>query len=74
MIFMAVVRWMAKEALKVLVRLLPPEITEDELLATIPEPHLEHTKWRSFQPGRRYKGEAKASVNSRRSTPKRSSS
>mmetsp|Transcript_86221 Transcript_86221/g.136968 ORF Transcript_86221/g.136968 Transcript_86221/m.136968 type:complete len:392 (+) Transcript_86221:66-1241(+) len=56
---------MAKEALKVLVRLLPPEITEDELVATVPQAHLEHTTWRNFQAGKRYKGEAKPSINGR---------
>jgi len=56
---------MAKETLKVVVRLLPPEITEEELVATIPELHLQRTSWRSFQAGKRYKGEAKPSVNSR---------
>eukprot|EP00434_Breviolum_minutum_P015536 symbB.v1.2.013681.t1/scaffold971.1/size148033/9 len=56
---------MAKEALKVLVRLLPPEITEDELVASVPSAHLEHTTWRNFQAGKRYKGEAKASINAR---------
>ncbi|CAJ1346268.1 unnamed protein product [Effrenium voratum] len=56
---------MAKDAVKVLVRLLPPEITEDELVATVPEAHLQHTTWRSFQAGKRYKGEAKPSVNAR---------
>jgi len=56
---------MAKEALKVVVRLLPPEITEEELIATVPEAHLKRTTWRSFQAGKRYRGEAKASVNAR---------
>mmetsp|Transcript_68389 Transcript_68389/g.189265 ORF Transcript_68389/g.189265 Transcript_68389/m.189265 type:complete len:435 (+) Transcript_68389:72-1376(+) len=56
---------MAKDPLKVVVRLLPPEITEDELLATINESHIQSTKWRCFQAGKRYKGEAKHSVNSR---------
>eukprot|EP00439_Symbiodinium_sp_Y106_P067299 s1490_g11.t1 len=57
--------FMAKEALKVVVRLLPPEITEEELIATVPEAHLKRTTWRSFQAGKRYRGEAKASVNAR---------
>lgn len=56
---------MAKAALKVLVRLLPPEITEDELVASVSELHLQHTTWRSFQAGKRYKGEAKPSINAR---------
>mmetsp|Transcript_73843 Transcript_73843/g.130452 ORF Transcript_73843/g.130452 Transcript_73843/m.130452 type:complete len:387 (+) Transcript_73843:39-1199(+) len=56
---------MAKEVVKVVVRLLPPEITEDEFVATVPELHLQRTTWRSFQAGKRYKGEAKPSVNSR---------
>jgi len=56
---------MAKDPLKVVVRLLPPEITEEELLATLGQAHAERTKWRSFVPGKRYKGEAKASLNAR---------
>mmetsp|Transcript_44944 Transcript_44944/g.103902 ORF Transcript_44944/g.103902 Transcript_44944/m.103902 type:complete len:422 (+) Transcript_44944:60-1325(+) len=56
---------MAKDPLKVVVRLLPPEITEDELLATIHETHKKAMRWRSFEPGKRYKGEAKPSLNSR---------
>ncbi|CAE7511599.1 UPF3 [Symbiodinium pilosum] len=56
---------MAKEALKVVVRLLPPEITEDELIATVSETHLKRTTWRNFQAGKRYRGEAKPSVNAR---------
>jgi len=56
---------MAKEPLKVVVRLLPPEITEEELLATINKTHIQRTKWRSFVPGKRYKGEAKPSLNAR---------
>ncbi|CAE8619826.1 unnamed protein product, partial [Polarella glacialis] len=49
----------------VVVRLLPPEITEEELVATVPETHLQRSTWRSFQVGKRYKGEAKPSMNSR---------
>lgn len=44
---------------------MPPEITEDELVATVPQAHLEHTTWRNFQAGKRYKGEAKPSINGR---------
>mmetsp|Transcript_83577 Transcript_83577/g.233292 ORF Transcript_83577/g.233292 Transcript_83577/m.233292 type:complete len:426 (+) Transcript_83577:182-1459(+) len=56
---------MSKDATKVLVRLLPPEITEDELLGTFSEAHLKNVVWRSFQPGKRYKGEEKAARNAR---------
>lgn len=44
---------------------MPPEITEEELVATISQTHIQRTKWRSFQAGKRYKGEAKPSLNSR---------
>jgi len=56
---------MAKEAKKVVVRLLPPEITEEELVATISKAHIQDVNWRSFHAGKRYKGEAKPSINSR---------
>merc|ERR1712048_630458 len=49
----------------VVVRLLPPEITEDELTGTFDEAHLKVLGWRSFQAGKRYKGEAKPARNSR---------
>ena len=55
----------SRHFVQVLVRLLPPEITEDELVASVPSAHLEHTTWRNFQAGKRYKGEAKASINAR---------
>eukprot|EP00927_Polykrikos_kofoidii_P064685 TRINITY_DN6017_c0_g1_i1.p1 TRINITY_DN6017_c0_g1~~TRINITY_DN6017_c0_g1_i1.p1 ORF type:complete len:511 (+),score=134.89 TRINITY_DN6017_c0_g1_i1:153-1685(+) len=54
-----------KQNIKVVVRLLPPEITEDELMGTFPEAHLEAFTWKSFQGGKRYKGEVKPSRNSR---------
>jgi len=54
---------MAKVATKVVVRLLPPLITEDELVATINEANLQQAVWTKFLPGKRYKGEAKASRN-----------
>lgn len=56
---------MATEVLKVVVRLLPPEITEDELLGTFPETHVSHVKWKSFEAGKKYKGESKATRNAR---------
>ena len=34
-------------------------------MASVPSAHLEHTTWRNFQAGKRYKGEAKASINAR---------
>merc|ERR1712066_143122 len=37
----------------------------DELVATIAGTHIEKTKWIRFQAGKRYKHEAKPSVNSR---------
>jgi len=54
-----------KEPVKVVVRLLPPEITEAELLATVDEKHKQNAKWHSFVAGKRYKGEAKPCLNSR---------
>jgi len=56
----AQIRWvvgMSKEPNKAVVRLLPPEITEEELYGSIGEEHLKHALWRSFLPGKRYKGE-----------------
>lgn len=51
--------------MKVLVRLLPPEITEQELLATVPEAHLAKVSWWRFEEGKRFKGEARPSINAR---------
>merc|ERR1712013_202209 len=50
---------MAKEPTKVVVRLLPPLITEDELMSTIGEEHQQHAFVRNFIAGKRYKGEAR---------------
>lgn len=55
----------SNEPQKVVVRLLPPEIMEEEFKATVPQVHKDHVKWWSFQAGKRYKGEAKPSLNSR---------
>lgn len=60
-----IISGMAKDSLKVVVRLLPPEITEEEFIKTITENHLRYAKWWSFHTGKRYKGEAKPSFNSR---------
>lgn len=46
---------MAKESTKVVVRLLPPLITEDELLSTINEEHIKNAKLRTFIEGKRHK-------------------
>jgi len=54
-----------REPVKVVVRLLPPEITEAELLATVDEKHKQNVKWSSFVAGKRYKGEAKPCLNAR---------
>jgi len=56
---------MAKEVFKVVVRLLPPEITMEQLEPTFGEAHLPAMMWKSFQAGKRYKGESKPSRNSR---------
>lgn len=53
------------DALKVVVRLLPPEITEEEFRATVHQQGLEGIKWWSFLAGKRYQGEAKPSLNAR---------
>jgi len=53
----------SKDARKVVVRLLPPEIDEEDLISTFP-PAPKYT-WRRFHPGKRVKGEAKASINAR---------
>jgi len=50
---------------KVVVRLLPPEITEEEFRKTVSDQKWAGVRWSSFQEGKRYKGEAKPSVNSR---------
>jgi len=57
---------MAKEAVKptkVIVRLLPPLITEDELMSTIGDEHRGNAFIKNFVPGRRVKGEDKPSRN-----------
>jgi len=57
---------MAKEAVKptkVVVRLLPPLITENELMGTIGDEHKSNVSIQSFVPGRRVKGESKPSRN-----------
>lgn len=54
---------MAKDPTKVVVRLLPPLITEDELLSTINEEHVKNARMRFFIPGRRIKGDTKPSRN-----------
>lgn len=53
------------DPLKVVVRLLPPEITEEEFRKTVSDDKLALVKWSSFLAGKRYKGEAKPSLNSR---------
>lgn len=45
--------------------MLPPLITEEELCKSIGEQHLSHVLWKSFEMGKRYKGESKPSKNSR---------
>lgn len=50
---------------KVVVRLLPPEITEEEFRASIPELQMESCKWLRFHCGKRSKSDKKPSVNSR---------
>jgi len=54
---------MAQEPTKVVLRLLPPLITEDELLSTLPEEHVKNASIRTFIAGKRYKGQAKPSRN-----------
>jgi len=56
---------MSSETVKCVVRLLPPEITEEEFKASVPEAHKENIKWSFFVDGKRYKGDAKPSLNSR---------
>mmetsp|Transcript_9083 Transcript_9083/g.20197 ORF Transcript_9083/g.20197 Transcript_9083/m.20197 type:complete len:396 (-) Transcript_9083:48-1235(-) len=55
---------MSKDTNKAVVRLLPPEITEEELYQSIGEEHLKHAIWRSFLAGKRSKGD-KPTRNSR---------
>lgn len=52
-----------KDAVKVVVRLLPPAITEDELFGTMNETHLKKALWKCFVPGKRYKSDVKPSRN-----------
>eukprot|EP00929_Paragymnodinium_shiwhaense_P039608 TRINITY_DN20799_c0_g1_i1.p1 TRINITY_DN20799_c0_g1~~TRINITY_DN20799_c0_g1_i1.p1 ORF type:complete len:401 (+),score=151.60 TRINITY_DN20799_c0_g1_i1:150-1352(+) len=56
---------MSKEATKVVVRLLPPEISEEQITSTFNDVHLKSVSWSSFQAGKRYKGEAKPARNAR---------
>jgi len=52
-----------KDVRKVVVRILPPEIDEEDLISTFPTGL--KPKWSRFHPGKRVKGESKNSINAR---------
>merc|ERR1711915_957495 len=52
-----------KEMRKVVIRILPPEIDEEDLISTLPS--VPKYVWRRFHPGKRVKGESKSSINAR---------